>query len=252
MSDVGSATIKRYGLLNTLGEEAMGPDGLTTALEADFRRYTAGGVIPPSQRFVGIAFPGTLKLDPHGRVTSRFFEESYAERSTVESILLRLGADGTAVGGTQISTDHLQLKTYPSDATVVPGNRLALVLEITPRPGIHVYAPGAMGYRVISLTLAAQPFVRSLPVVFPPSETYHFKPLNERVPVYQKPFRLLLEVIPEVSRDAAAALRGKDALTLSGTLEYQACDDKLCYNPVSLPLSWTLALKPMVAGETGR
>ena len=191
-------------------------------------------------------------LDARGRVTSRFFEESYTERSTVESIKLRLGAKGNAVRGTQISTDHLQLKTYPSDATVALGNRIALVLEITPRPGIHVYAPGALGYQVISLTLAAQPFVRSLPVVFPPSETYYFKPLNERVPVYQKPFRLLLEVTPEVSREATAAFRGKDTLTLGATLNYQACDDKLCYNPASLPLSWTLALKPNVAGETGR
>ena len=26
----------------------------------------------------------------------------------------------------------------------------------------------------------------------------------------------------------------------------QACDDKLCYNPVSLPLSWTLTLRSLV------
>lgn len=249
MSDVGSATIKRYGLLNTVGEEGLGPNGLAPALEADFRRYVGP---TPSQRFVGIPFPGTLMLDPQGRVTSRFFEEFYAERSTVESIMLRLGAGSTAVQGTQISTDHLQLKTYPSDSTVAIGNRVALVLEITPRPGIHVYAPGATGYRVISLTLTAQPFLRALPIVFPPSEIYYFKPLNERVPVYQKPFKLLLEVVPEVSRDAAAAFRGKDTLALNGTFEYQACDDKLCYNPVSLPLSWTLTLRPIVPGETSR
>jgi hypothetical protein len=37
-------------------------------------------------------------------------------------------------------------------------------------------------------------------------------------------------------------------LTISGTLEYQACDDKICYNPVSLPLCWNLSLVPNVAG----
>ena len=38
------------------------------------------------------------------------------------------------------------------------------------------------------------------------------------------------------------ALAQLDALTLSGTLDYQACDDLLCYPPVSVPLSFTLDL----------
>jgi hypothetical protein len=42
------------------------------------------------------------------------------------------------------------------------------------------------------------------------------------------------------------AFRGKDAVTISGTLEYQACDDKICYNPALLPLSWTFTLRPLV------
>ena len=33
-----------------------------------------------------------------------------------------------------------------------------------------------------------------------------------------------------------------DALTLSGTFDYQACDDELCFEPVSVPLSFTLDL----------
>ena len=71
------------------------------------------------------------------------------------------------------------------------------------------------------------------------------KPLNERVLVYQKPFTLLQDVVPEVTPEAEAAFRGKDTLTLTGSFAYQACDDKLCFNPVSVPLSWTMALKPL-------
>ena len=33
-----------------------------------------------------------------------------------------------------------------------------------------------------------------------------------------------------------------DALTVSGTLDYQACDDRLCFTPVSIPVSFTLDL----------
>ena len=79
-----------------------------------------------------------------------------------------------------------------------------------------------------------------------------FKPLNERVPVYQKPFSLLQEIVLEGTPQAQAALRGKETLTLRGNLEYQACDDKLCFNPQSVPLSWTLSLRPIVARGSPR
>ena len=80
-------------------------------------------------------------------------------------------------------------------------------------------------------------------------EIYYFEPLDERVPVYQRPFTLLQEVVPEVDSDAQAAFREKDELTLTGSLDYQACDDQVCYNPVSLPLSWTVALRPITSRQ---
>ena len=49
-------------------------------------------------------------LDRQGRVTSRFFEDYYWERNTVSNVLLRLGAAGTPVQATQVSTDHLDLQ----------------------------------------------------------------------------------------------------------------------------------------------
>jgi peroxiredoxin len=244
LSDPGSATIKAYGILNTIAEEALGPNGKDPAVVADTKVYaTLGGV---SDRLHGIPFPGTFVLDRQGRVTARFFEDFFRERNTVSGMMLKLGTGRPSVQGTHISTAHLEIKTYPSDASVALGNRFALVLEVTPHPRMHVYAPGATGYRVISLTVAPQPFVRVLPTGYPASEIYFFKPLNERVPVYQKPFTLLQEVVPEVTQEAEAAFRGKDTLALTGTLEYQACDDKLCFNPASVPLSWLLALRPFV------
>jgi peroxiredoxin len=244
LSDPGSATIKTYGILNTVAEEALGPNGKDPAVVADTKVYaTVAGV---SDRLHGIPFPGTFVLDRQGRVTARFFEDFFRERNTVSSMMLKLGTGRPSVQGTQISTDHLEIKTYPSDGSAALGNRFSLVLEVTPRPRMHVYAPGAAGYRVIGLTIAPQPFVRVLPAKYPPSEIYLFKPLNERVPVYQKPFTLMQEVVPEATEEAQAAFRGKDVLTLTGTLEYQACDDKLCFNPASIPLSWQIALRPFI------
>ena len=46
----------------------------------------------------------------------------------------------------------------------------------------------------------------------------------------------------EATPEAEEALSQLDALTLSGTFDYQACNDVLCFEPVSLPLSFTLDL----------
>jgi peroxiredoxin len=247
LADEGSATIKRYGILNPLPEVALTTGSDDPALRAEIQKYVSGG--SPGARMVGIAFPGTFMVDRQGRVTSRFFEDFYIERNTVASLMLKLGAGTAPVNATKISTAHLEATTYPSDGAIAPGNRFTLTLDVAPRPGMHVYAPGASGYRVVSLDIEEQPFVRALPIQYSASEIYFFAPLNERVPVYQKPFKLLREVVVEGSPQAQAALKGREAITLNGALEYQACDDKICFNPVSLPLTWTMSLRPLVTAR---
>ena len=246
LADAGSATIRRYGILNTVVEEALGPNGKDPAVRADLAIYAT--VNEPSERLRGIPFPGTFIVDRQGRVTSRFFEDYYWERNTTSNILLRLGAGSPPVQATQVSTDHLDVRTYASDATAALGTRFTLSFDVTPKRGMHVYAPGASNYRIISVNITPQPHVRTSQLRYPASEIYHFVPLNERVPVYQKPFTLLMDVVPEATAEARKALAGRKELVISGTLEYQACDDKICYNPVSLPLTWTVAMQGLVPG----
>ena len=194
---------------------------------------------------IGTPFPGTFMVDRTGRVTSRFYEGFYRERNTTANVMLKLGFGLSPIAAIKGSTAHLKLTAYPSDPYVIPGTRFSVAVEVEPNPGIHVYAPGAeaMGYRVVSLNLEPPPHVRFEPVDFPASEIYYFEPLDERVPVYQSPFTLLQEAVVEASIEAEEALSQLDALTLSGTFDYQACNDVLCFEPVSLPLSFTLDLE---------
>jgi hypothetical protein len=159
--------------------------------------------------------------------------------------MLKLGMGLSPVAAIEGETAHLKLTAYPSNPAVGAGTRFSLAVDIEPNEDIHVYAPGAetMGYRVIGLTLAPSPHVRFEPVSYPASEIYHFKPLDEFVPVYQQPFRLLQEAVVEADSASEEALSKLDALTLTGTLDYQACDHTVCYPPVSLPLSFTLHLE---------
>ena len=41
------------------------------------------------------------------------------------------------------------------------------------------------------------------------------------------------------------ALNEKRELMLHGTLRYQACDDRVCYIPATVPLQWTFRFEPL-------
>lgn len=140
---------------------------------------------------------------------------------------------------------HLTLMAMASEAQVAPGSRLSLFFDVTPRRGIHVYAPGKHTYQVVKVTIDPRPWIRGQPAKYPKSEIYHFEPLDERVPVYQKPFQLVHEVTILATPAAKKALGGQSTVTIGAQLEYQACDDTVCYRPQTVPVSWTLSLKPL-------
>ena len=218
VSDPGSAIIKRYGLFND--------------------------TVDPQTRAYGIPHPGTFILDPQGVVVARFFEDAYQERYTASTILATLGTTppGTPVTAT---TSHLSLSATISDTVAAPGHRLTIVAQVTPRPTMHLYAPGKHDYQVVRLTIDPQPWLKAHGTVYPASEIYHFKPLDERVEVYSKPFRLLRDVTLLATPEMQKLLGSMPSATLTGALEYQACDDKVCFNPARVPISFTVTLKAL-------
>ena len=245
LSDDDSAVITDFGILNTVAAEAVGPNRDDPAVVADAVKYVS--VFGARQNIVGTPFPGTFMLDGQGRVTSRFFEAFYRERNTTANVMLRLGVGLSPIAAIEGATAHLKLTAYPSNPNITVGTRFSVAVDIEPNENMHLYAPGAeqMGYRVVGLTLAEVPHIRFEPVEFPESEIYHFEPLDERVPVYQQPFTLLQEAVVSGEPEAAEALAEIDAVTLTGTLDYQACDDTLCFDPVSVPLSFTLDVETL-------
>jgi peroxiredoxin Q/BCP len=219
LSDPGSHTIKAYGILNT-------------AVAAGTSNF-------------GIPFPGTFLIDRNGTVTSRFFEEAYQERNTVSTIMIALGHARAPAAAKRIETEHLDITSYVSDEVVAPGSVFLIVFDVKPNSGMHVYAPGAKDYKVINFRIDANPVLATRALQYPASEIYHFKPLDERVPVFQKPFRLAQSLAIGTSPAARAALKGVDTVTIAGSLEYQACDDRLCFTPRSIPVSYTVKVRPL-------
>jgi DsbC/DsbD-like thiol-disulfide interchange protein len=144
-----------------------------------------------------------------------------------------------------VSAPHLDLTVFATDRIVAPGTHFSLVVEGAPGPRVHVYAPGVTGYKPIALTIRPQAGLVVRTAQFPKPDDYFFKPLNEHVPVYQRRFRIVQDVMVDPSPAGIAALKDAATLTIDATLEYQACDDKTCFLPQSVPLTWTMALKPL-------
>ncbi len=213
--------IRRYGVLNTQ--------------------------IEPDHKLFGIPFPGTLVLDAEGRVTERFFEDEYQFRMTGNALAGRM-AFGAALpdsAGTE-TREHLSARIHVSDAAVAPGQEFLVTAEVAMNPGLHVYAPGDHTYIVTRLEVAPDSLFTAVDAIYPESKDYHFKPLDEHIPVFDGAFTIRQVVRLAATREIAAlAMNPGASATLEATLHYQACDDKVCFMPESIPVSITIGLKPL-------
>ncbi len=155
-----------------------------------------------------------------------------------------LCAGATAGLRADTSTRHLTVATSASSRSVTPGSRVSLFVAITPKPEMHVYAPGQKDFIPVSLTLAANDAVKAETVQFPTAEKLDVAALGETHLVYTKPFRLVQDVTVAKNRSLVnrAGARGA-VITVTGRLKYQACDSSICYAPVTVPVAWTLALQ---------
>jgi DsbC/DsbD-like thiol-disulfide interchange protein len=166
-------------------------------------------------------------------LNSRFSRRFLA--SVVAALLLasavRLAADVIVARNTR----HLSFTAAITPDVVKPNSRLQLIVNVTPKKGVHVYAPGAT-YRAITVTLDRNPALKPSKAVYPQPSIYIFKPLKEQVLVYSDPFKLSMNVVVGTIPARTARLR------ITGSLSYQACDDRVCYLPESVPLEWNLAV----------
>src|SRR6185436_5794199 len=145
---------------------------------------------------------------------------------------------GLANGGARAiskSTRHLAFTATLAPDIVTPGTKMSIAVDVRPKKGIHVYAPGTQ-YRPVAIAIEPNPALSIDEVVYPRPMSYLFKPLNESVLVYERPFRLTLSMTVGGTPAQVAALTAESRMTIKGQLTYQACDEKVCYLPVSMPL----------------
>jgi hypothetical protein len=194
----------------------------------------------------GFARPGYFFIDPSGVIREKFFEAKYRERLTGNSIISKLFPELGQEVIDKVEAPHLQLALEQSDRIGVPGTRVTLVAEVKLPADVHVYSPGAQGYKPVKLVIDPVGQLEFKPAVYPRSKILYLPAIKERVPVFEGTFRISQDVKVNSGAEFWGTL-GKDGknFTITGKLEYQACDQTMCYVPTSVPVRWELQVFPL-------
>ena len=126
-----------------------------------------------------------------------------------------------------------------------PGEPFSLVVDVTPRTGIRVYARDNPGYFPVTLAFEWPRGLKADTPRYPDGEPYLFGPLKELVHVYREPFRITQRVT--VRPRSSSARPGP--LSIAGVLRYQSCDDRVCFPVESLPVRLTVTVQAAGAGS---
>jgi len=129
---------------------------------------------------------------------------------------------------------HLTVLPTASASSAAAGSQVSLYVDVVPNPGIHVYAPGAKDFLPIALKISRATGVTVGTLTYPKSQTLVFE--GQKVPVFDRPFRLTQRVT------LARSLKAGETVTVAGTIDYQACNDQVCFIPASAPVRWTIGV----------
>ena len=198
----------------------------------------------PGTMQYGIPYPGTYLVDTTGRVTAKYFEDDFTQRYTSGDILVSHFGESPGTAPGVVEARHLRVSASASNLRVRSGQRISLVLDVQLGPRLHVYAPGVPSdYIPVEWNMQESAALVARAVTYPAARMLHLDAIAETVPVYESTFRLVREVT--IARDAAVRplLDAEGKLTLEGALKYQACDDKVCYPPETVPARWTLQVE---------
>ena len=135
------------------------------------------------------------------------------------------------------TSKHADIAALPAEISAAPGGKAVLTVDVQPKPGIHVYAPGTQDFIPITLTLDASPDVKAAGKTVYPAATDTLVVVDEKVPVFSKAFKMTQGVTVAKTAKAGATVK------VDGKINLQACDEKVCYPPETVPISWTVSVK---------
>jgi len=214
LSDQGSLVIRRFGILNT-------------------------NVPPDVKRFYGIPFPGQYLLAADGTVKDKVFLSDYQTRPTASEVLLKDFGTGVGNNAAIVKADDITATIVLSNAQSFSGQQLGVAVDFDVAPGWHVYGkPLPKGYTATTVKFEDD-IVASQTLNFPKPTPVKFEALGGTLPVYTGAFKTAGDILLKQRLEPGDH-------KLSGTLEFQECNDTLCKIPRSVRFEIPIRIAPMV------
>ena len=132
-----------------------------------------------------------------------------------------------------------ELTPAADPARVAPGTSAKLLLKVALPEQIHIQSdkPRDPALFPTALVLTLPPGLTVTATKYPPAVDFRQEGQPEPLAVFEKTFTVTATV-------AVGASVKPGELTIPGRFDYQACDDKVCYRPIKMPVTWTLTVAP--------
>jgi thiol:disulfide interchange protein DsbD len=130
---------------------------------------------------------------------------------------------------------------------IAPGQTIRAALKVTLPSGLHANSHKPRDPNLIPMVLTATPpeGVSVEEVVYPEPTDLKQQGAEQPLSVFEREFAIGL-----VLKIAAGTSAGK--VVVPARLRYQACDDKLCYRPLTVETQWVIPLSGAGAAGAGR
>jgi hypothetical protein len=212
LSDIDSAVIRQYGILNT---EISKDDAF----------------------LYGIPFPGIYVCDEDGTIVSKFFHDSYKKRESPEVLI------DAALGRIQIDEEAPQASGGEEDIRITAAIRGGkgsirqgiirhLVVRFALAEGLHIYGePVPKGLTATSVIIEGPEGLQTLPTEYPPTEPLHLEALGVDLQVWSGEVDIVIPFYATGELASETRPLDTDSTTLNIQVRYQACNDQECLLP---------------------
>jgi Disulphide bond corrector protein DsbC len=228
LSDVGSQTLGRLGLLNQYVTEQSAYYGV------ELRPH-----------HFNTPYPGYFVLDEAGVVVKRRFEQSYRVRPSAEALVRDVLADSPAEPTHAVvaePSNTLRARAWVEPPTYRPYQEVVLRVELSIAPGLHIYGlPVPPGFTPLAVEVEPLPHLVVGSAELPRPQPLRIEGLDEEFFVYEG--TILVSVPLRVEHTPPPG-----DLELKVHLRYAACSQVECFPPqetiVRVPLAGGDVLRP--------
>lgn len=148
---------------------------------------------------------------------------------------------------TELKGPQIDYTVFSEYETAIPDTSIKLVIQFKLEPEWHINSNKPLDEFLIptELNIETSPYIQVKKIIYPSSKQVRLSFSEEPISVFENEFYIGIEVL--LLPDA----KTQNAIELTGSLRYQACNDRQCLPPTNLPIKAAIKIgnSPVPANE---